>query len=106
MGTVLPGRLRVTSKMEPRLVHEGSRLKRVTRRFAGHSLRCERAQFLIDHRHQFLRGAGIALLCRVEDLGNITHNAGRYRPPAQCRGPSVSIRAKAFPPRQRLRRFG
>ena len=52
MGAILPGRLLVPAETKPRLVNQRGGLKRLARSFAGHLLRGELAQFVIDQRQQ------------------------------------------------------
>src|SRR4051812_27446774 len=63
----------ITGKTKPRLMHERSRLQRVTGRFRHHFARRELAQLLIDERQQFFRRAWVALFYPLQNDGDVAH---------------------------------
>ena len=73
MAAVLPILILGASESEPSLLHEGGGLEGLTRRLVRHFVRGEFAQFVIDHREQPVSGAGIALMDRVQKLGDLAH---------------------------------
>jgi hypothetical protein len=48
-------------------------LQRLVRRFVGHLVGGELAQFFIDQRQQFISGFGVALFDGVENVGDVVH---------------------------------
>jgi hypothetical protein len=54
-------------------MHQRRGLQGLPRRFAGHFVRGQPAQFLVNQREQFVRGLRVALLNGVKDAGDIAH---------------------------------
>lgn len=77
MSSILPLMI-FADEPDPRLMHEGGGLKRVTRRFVCHFLCGQFAQFVVNQRQQFVGSFWIALLRAVENLCDVA-DARRLR---------------------------
>src|SRR5262245_2010489 len=74
-------------------MNEGRRLQGVAWSFAGHLVRGEPAQVLIHERQQFCRGFGVALMCRLQNTGEVAHGfAASFRSGA----PGASMEITCF----------
>ena len=90
MGAILPGGLLVPAEAKPRLVNQRGGLKRLARSFAGHLLRGEFAQFVIDQRQQPVGRPGIARLDLLQHDREVAHektNTG-FRSGKEARNPN------------------
>jgi len=76
MRAILPTGLGFTAQSEPRFVHEGGRLERLTRDFAGHFCGCQVAQFIVNQRKQIFRCVGFACFNGAENSRDIAHRQG------------------------------
>jgi hypothetical protein len=54
-------------------VNERGRLQRVSGRFAGHFVRGDFSQLIVNQRQQFVRGRGLATMHGFEDLSYVVH---------------------------------
>ena len=69
----------VTGDLQPGLMHQSRRLKRLSGFLIGHPDGGEFAQFSIDQREQFLGSLSVALLHSVENASDVTHGWVRNR---------------------------
>ena len=79
MGSSMPLLTIRTGQSQPGLMHQRGRLQGLAWRFTGHFLRRELAQFLINQRKQVIRGGGIALRQRFENVRHVAQNEDGYR---------------------------
>ena len=77
MRAILPGWLLIPAKVQPGFMHQGRRLKCLTRSFVSHLVRRHSAQFVINQREQLIGGFRVAVFDGLEDLGDVTHGRGR-----------------------------
>jgi hypothetical protein len=91
MTAILELHLSVSARhSQPRLVNERGGLQRLAGGFAGHPLRGQSAQFLIDQREKFFGGFGVAVLDAVENARNVAHGGTPPAGLAQTNGCGLS----------------
>jgi hypothetical protein len=105
MGASAPVLTIRTCEFQPCFMHQRSGLQGLARRFMGHLLRREFAQFLINQWQQFVRGSGIAMCQRIENVRHVSQSEDGYRkyPCWQCNGQFLSSHC---PPRLVCREAG
>jgi len=75
MAAAVPNLLLLRSyETQPRFMHQGRGLERLSGFFLGHFIRGELAQFLVDQRQQLTGRLPVASINRVEQLGDLGHS--------------------------------
>ena len=70
VGAAIPPHVFLASEPQPCFMDQHCGLQSLIRRFVGHPVSAELAQFLIDQRQQFIGGTGIAVFDGVENVGD------------------------------------
>ena len=77
VGATVPLDIFPAGEPQPRLMDERGGLQRLVRRFVGHLVGGELAQFFIDQRQQFIGGFGVAVFDGLQNLGDVAHDCGQ-----------------------------